>query len=352
MNLSQRTEAFLKLGRRIKDAISHECPVNPLFQAEHLFDQMQAGNPWFIPRFSRLALSGIAAMLEESAIRSWLETYPWLDTPISGKRPVTAIVMAGNIPAVGFHDFLCALISGHDVLIRLSSKDKVLPMAIGNWLISIEPGFADRIRFTEGFIKDVDFVIATGSNNSSRYFEHYFSHIPHIIRKNRFSLAVLDGLENENQLRLLGNDLFPYFGMGCRNVSRIMLPSGYDLAHLMHALDDWNVLGNHSKYHNNYEYNKAIALLNKEEFLDGNFFLMKPAPDEGAPPLSVIYYSYYANQKELLDQIQKLSSDIQCLIHDGRVPVPGIEIGGSQQPKPSDFADNIDTIQFLNAGHL
>jgi hypothetical protein len=348
MNLEQRTSAFIQLGQRMQESIEETGEEPGLFNPGELYAAIQASNPWFTTYNTKEALLGIIELLKETAIITWLKAYPWLDQAVDS-TPVTAVVMAGNIPAVGFHDLFCVLMAGHIVLIRTSSKDRILPAKICEWLLQIEPQFSQKIRFTEGPLGSVDAVIATGSNNTSRYFEHYFGKTRHIFRKNRFSIAILDGLEQPEDFEHLATDVFTYFGMGCRSVSRILIPDGFPPERLLPALCAWNHLASHSKYFNNYEYNKAIALLNREDFYDGGFFLLKQAPGDVPPPLAVIYFSYYKSESDLLLQVKHLEHDLQCVVHGGRPAIAGIPFGTAQHPGPGDYADGIDTLEFLRS---
>jgi hypothetical protein len=350
MNLQQRTSAFVELGKQIRSALTSRDNANRLFNPGEVFAETQASNQWFTAEFTKKALEGLAEMLDEEKLKTWLATYPWLFSAhqASAGNTVVGIVMAGNLPAVGFHDMLCALIAGYRITVRLSSKDNMLPRRIAAWLTGIEPAFSPLIQFAEGPLTDADAIIATGSNNTGRYFEFYFGRKPHIFRKNRYSIAILDGKEHPEALKALGEDIFSYFGMGCRNVSKIFVPEGYPPEQLIEAFLPWKQLALHSKYHNNYEYNKAIALINREAFLDGNFFILKPSSAiSPPPPLSVLYFTQYRHADELHEPLELMRDNLQCIVHDGRFSFAGIKPGQAQYPGPSDYADGADTLEFL-----
>jgi len=255
-------------------------------------------------------------------------------------------VMAGNIPLVGFHDFLCVLASGNKLIARLSSDDnKILP-AIASVITSLDPGLIDHISFTEEILKDFDAVIATGSNNTARYFEYYFGKYPHIIRKNRNSLAVLNGNEDEDTLEKLADDIMLYFGLGCRNISKIYVPRGYNFDRLFDALLKYSFAADHNKFRNNYEYQKSIMIINSIPHADNGFLLLKESASV-ISPLAILHYEYYQDTVTLNDHLSFLQNDIQCIISDddhikGRIP-----IGAGQHPDLWDYADGVDTMRFL-----
>jgi hypothetical protein len=302
-------------------------------------------NPWFTPQWLDLALKGIARMLERENLEKWLETYR-LPSVSRGKEKLIGLVLAGNIPLVGFHDIMCVLASGHRILARASTKDDRLIVRVAEFISSIDPPTGERIILTEDPLKGMDAVIATGSNNSARYFEYYFRDIPHIIRKNRNGVAVLTGNETEEELGLLGLDIFSYFGLGCRNVTKIFVPRDYDLRSLLAVLDQFSDLGQHHKYANNVDYYRTIYLLNKEDFLDNGVLLLKQ--DRGtASPVGVVFYERYSELGELRRELKLRSEEIQCIVslHPGieNALVPGM----TQVPMPWDYADGVDTLRFL-----
>jgi hypothetical protein len=259
--------------------------------------------------------------------------------------------MAGNIPFVGFSDFISVLVSGNVFLGKLSSKDTLLPKAVAQVLIDIEPHFAERIILTEERLSQFSFdaVIATGSDNTARYFEYYFSKYPNIIRRNRTSVAVLTGHETEKQLQALADDVFLYFGLGCRNVSKIYLPDGFDLNRLFAAFYRYRHLIDYHKYANNYEYNRAIYLLNKEKFYDNGFVLLKQEDLALVSPTAVVYYQFYSKPENVKLYLDSYKDKIQCVVSN--LTFPGydvVEFGKSQRPMLWQYPDGIDVMKFLS----
>jgi len=330
MNLQQRIDAFSKLGESIKKN------KEKLAKGNH--------NLWFTPDFIDFALTETANSLQKENLEQWIAKYPELQKQKSNKR--AGVITAGNIPLVGFHDFLSVLISGNIFVGKLSSKDDKLMPAIIKMLIEIEQEFKSRISLTEGKLESFDAVIATGSNNSARYFEYYFGKYPHIIRKNRNSVAVLTGNETDGELQGLADDIFLYFGLGCRSVSKLFLPDGYELDTVFrNSLKHKNVI-NHNKYANNYDYNRAIYMMNRIDFKDNGIMLMKE--DIGyASPVSVVYYEHYSKPDTVKKRLQTDNEMIQCVVSKEELVDNTVNFGETQKPKLWDYADNIDTIEFL-----
>lgn len=354
MTIQQRANAFVQLGLVLQQLGSGKRndeqfkSLNALYfdAAQELFSIVKLQNGWFTESNVRLAIVSIAKMLEEAKIQTWIGSY---DFPHENKSPkVVGLVLAGNIPLVGFHDFLSVLMCGNRVMIKLSSDDKSLLPFIVKILISIEPEFATGIKFTENRLNDCEAVIATGSGNTARYFEYYFGKIPHIIRKNRNSLAVLDGSESTEDLQKLGEDIFTYYGLGCRNVSKLFIPKGYDMNKFFNAIFPFKEIINHNKYANNFDYNRAVYLMGKDkEGLLENGFLFLVKSEEYASPVAVIFYEYYKDIAALNKRFSDDASKIQCIVSS----IPGINnripFGKAQQPELWDYADNVDTIKFL-----
>jgi len=334
MNPSQRIAAFAKLGEEIRN----------LGQEELAELAWRAGNnnSWFTEESVAASLHAIEAMLSGEKLAKWARPYALSDstTPKS-----IGLLMAGNIPAVGFHDLMCVLIAGHQAVVKLSSTDEVLMKFIINRLIAIEGGFAPLIR-TQDMLKGMDAYIATGSDNSSRYFNYYFGKYPHIIRQNRTSVAVLTGDETAEDFVNLGKDIFRYFGLGCRNVSKIYVKSKDQLQSLLNALEVYSAVGNHHKYHNNYDYNKSIYLVNMEEHLDNGFLLMKEST-ELVSPIAVLYYQLYDTNEELELLLSTNSAKIQCVVGGAGIVKDTVPFGQAQEPELWEYADGIDTLQFL-----
>lgn len=324
--------AFGELGKKLTNPT--DILGNALYSAE-------SANAWFTQENIKKSVLSFAAMLNETDLAIWFQSAEFSTSP---KK--VGLILAGNIPLVGLHDVLCVLATGNIALIKLSSSDDKLIKTVIAELINIEPAFADKIEYVER-LKDFDAVIATGSNNSSRYFDYYFSKVPNIIRKNRNSVAVLDGTESNADLQNLGADIFDYFGLGCRNVSKIYFPKGYDVAHLYEGIESHNQIINHFKYQNNYDYNKSIYLVNAAKHFDNGFLLLKE--DENlASPLAVLYYQEYENLQDVEDKLKDKAADIQCVVTKSPINIASFDFGQSQHPKLWDYADNVNTIEFLN----
>ena len=332
MTKEERIDGFTKLAQAISQLGS-----NP--EAE-LFYKAANANPWFTQNNIEQALNGIVHFLSPETLSNWLNNY---QLPQVSKK--IGIVMAGNIPMVGFHDLLCVLMAGQKAVIKFSSQDNVLLPAVMEMLVEINPKFNEQVLIVDKLL-GVEAVIATGSDNSARYFKKYFKDIPHIIRHNRTSLAVLDGTETVEELQLLGDDIFNYFGLGCRNVAKIYVPVGYDMKLLLDALEGNNEVINHSKYFNNYEYNKAIYLVNKTPHLDTGYALFTES-SAAVSPLAVVYYEEYSDVQQLLGKLASYNDKIQCIISKSTLIKESIPLGKSQFPAIDDYADNIDTMSFL-----
>lgn len=342
MELKQRINAFVQSGLFIKRHFNESEWLdneNGLHEGlNHLMDVAYTYNGWFIKDFIKESLSNISLMLDKTALEEFSKS---IKEPANPKT--VAIIMAGNIPLVGFHDLLCVLVSGHKALVKLSSDDNVLMPFFIKLLEHYEPEISEKIQFATGKLSNFDAVIATGSNNTARHFEYYFSKYPHIIRKNRTSVAVLDGTESDNDLKNLGRDIFLYFGLGCRNVSKLMVPKGYNFDRFFDAVFDYKFVVDNKKYGNNYDYNRAVYLLNSELFLDNNFLILKP--DNGLfSPVSVLLQQEYQNESELNDWLRTNKDHIQCVVGKGPNRIP---FGYSQQPVISDYADGVNTLDFL-----
>lgn len=346
MTSEQRISAFVKLGKEVRHTFDSQTEQNNIRQQQllQLTERMHHSNGWFTFENTRSALLGIASMLEESSIRPWwnaIEHEFALE-----KLHSVGVIMAGNIPAVGFHDFLCILLSGNCVSAKLSSDDLVLLPALAAMLCAIEPEFTSRISFTQERLPKIDAIIATGSNNSARYFEYYFRKYPNIIRKNRTSVAVLTGNESREELCALGQDIFRYFGLGCRNVSFLYVPNNFKPDPFYEAIEGWNVLSLHKKYLNNYEYSKAIYLVNAVPHFDNNFLLLRE-DDSLHSPLAVIHFKRYADKDALKIELDAKQDQIQCIVASPQSGLSNIEFGNSQNPGLADYADQIDTMKFL-----
>jgi len=340
-----------ELGQRL----SH-----PDEQLSAIIGSEQHYNAWFTPINTLNAVKAIGKMLNREDIELWLDmenvkgtmeditenTSSILPHPSSIKS--VGLILAGNIPLVGFHDVLCVLVSGHHALIKASTQDARLIKYILNILVEIAPEFANSFTFVDR-LAGFEAVIATGSNNTSRYFEYYFGKVPNIIRKNRNSVALLTGNETNEQLFLLGHDIFDFFGLGCRNVSKLLVPKGYDFVPFFEAIEPHQPIINHHKYNNNYDYNKSIYLVNGDKHLDNGFLLVKE-DERMASPLAVLYFEYYDDLDNAQIRLAELSESIQCIVSTANLHLNTqvVGFGKSQQPKLWDYADGVDTMAFLS----
>lgn len=352
IGLHDRIEAFANLGMILQKVASDEeiYQVNGddiyvrAKEITRLISESRFYNGWFSESNVRFMISAIGDSLQKTNLEKWLSAY--LNKIETRNTKTVAVVMAGNIPAVGFHDFLSVLITGNRLIGKLSDDDDKLIPAIADLLCSIEPSFVDMITFTDKTLKGFDAVIATGSNNTSRYFEYYFGKYPNLIRKNRNGIAILNGNETEKELKGLAGDIFTYYGLGCRNVSKLLVPSGYDFTKLLDILAEQKIVNENHKYFNNFEYNKAIYLVNGTQHLDsGNLLLTEDY--RIASPVSVVYYHFYNTDKELTDFLMKNEENIQCAVSNVELIKNRIAFGKSQQPELWDYADGVDTLSFL-----
>lgn len=332
----KKIEAFVRLG---------DFLLNPDDEFKSILKSAKNKNGWFTDDETEKATKAIGLMLNKADLEAWLKPYQFDNQ----KPKKVGLILAGNIPLVGFHDILAVLMSGNIALIKLSSQDDLLISSLLNELIKIEPEFKNQIELVtrlEGF----DAVIATGSNNSSRYFDYYFSKVPHIIRKNRNSVALLTGEETASDLKLLGHDIFDYYGLGCRNVSKVFVPEAYIFNHFFESIQEFEHILNHHKFQNNYDYNKSIYLVNKVHHFD-NGFLLVTKNDRLSSPLSVVFYEEYQNMNDAIAKIEAQKDEIQVVV--SKVTELGniarVNFGESQKPKLWDYADGVDTLAFLAA---
>jgi hypothetical protein len=337
--------AFSELGKVLRSAGNGPVASPEEKKLNQLIETVQQYNGWFTPAFVKNALNALGESLQKEKPEKWMKPYK-NQLSQSGSPKTVAVIMAGNVPAVGFHDFLSVLISGHNILAKLSSDDDKLLPAIADILIKIEPLFAERIGFTGEQIKNFDAVIATGSNNTSRYFEYYFGKYPNIIRRNRNGVAVVNGSETEEELNALADDVFMYYGLGCRNVARIFVPAGYDFTMLQDVFAKRKEIIENNKYFNNYEYNKAIFLVNGTKHFDTGNLLMTEK-DSFSSPVSVLHYSYYQDEDAINNELMLNSNQIQCVASNMPAINNKTPLGKTQSPELWDYADGIDTIKFL-----
>jgi hypothetical protein len=303
-----------------------------------LMGTLKHHNGWFTEEMIRKAIGNLGESLNKENLEQWCDQYTF------SKKPKTiAVIMAGNIPLVGFHDFLCVLLSGNRIMAKMSSEDDKLLPVLAEFLICFYPEVKDFISFSDRNMKGFDAVIATGSNSSFLHFEQYFSKYPHIFRKNRTSIAILDGTESESQLKALGDDIFDFFGRGCRSVSHLLLPRSFEINKVFEHIVHQGAVINNKKYGNNYDYNKAVHLMNQEKLLDNNFVLLKETKLLSSP-LGMLYYHFYDDVDEVNSYCEEHKDSIQC-----RVGAGGLPFGTAQSPKLNDYADNVDTMQWLNS---
>src|SRR5690606_6631872 len=335
-----RINAFVSLGKFL-EKINLQASEKSENEFESVLKKAEAENGWFTQENIKFVLISWSKALSEANLQQWVSKYKIEETD----PKTVAIIMAGNIPLVGFYDFLSVLITGNKVLAKLSSNDKTLLPFLAEYLISVEPEFKNYIEFTEGRLENFDAVIATGSNNTARYFDYYFGKYPNIIRKNRNSIAVLTGDETEEDLKNLADDVFRYFGLGCRNVSKIYVPEGYDFEPFFKGMFNWKEIIHNHKYINNYDYNKAVYLMDSFPLLDNEFMLLKE--DAGfSSPISVVFYEKYSSLETLKKELNSQSENIQCVVSKTGVPNE-FSFGKAQNPKLWDYADGVDTVDFL-----
>ncbi len=355
MTVNQRIDAFCALGGFLKqfskenNALKQDS-LNDFFYSDfkNLITQLPQYNPWFTENNVRLAITAIADCLNKSQLATFVNTYEQNITQDDHPQRV-AVIMAGNIPLVGFHDFLCVLLSGNIFMGKLSSDDKYLLPFLSKILNHINPEFNSYIEFTEGQLKNMDAVIATGSNNTSRYFDYYFSKYPSIIRKNRNSVAVLTGNETTEELKNLGQDIFQYFGLGCRNVSKIFIPRGFKFDLFFESIIDFQDIINNNKYCNNYDYNRTIYLMSNEPgLLDNNFLILKES-SAYASPIGVLFYEFYDDLASLNKKLVLDNGAMQCIVSSSSEIQNSVKFGQTQCPSLEDYADGIDTMQFLTS---
>src|SRR5258706_2742829 len=347
MELKKNIAVFSLLGEQLRVVSTGNVDT----ETEQAISAASAANPWFTRENILSAFGALGQVLTKEDLEKWTTPYhAKMDSRKQGKK--IGVINAGNIPAVGFHDFLCVLMSGHIYEGKNSSDDAHLLPRIASWLKKIEPAFEEKISFVER-ISSPNAVIATGSNNSARYFEYYFGNYPHIIRKNRNSVAVLSGHENNEELLSLPDDIFQYFGLGCRNVSKLFLPEGFDLSRLFEAFERYNGIDQHNRYMNNYTYQRTVMLMNKIKFLENGFVILKEDVSLQSP-VSVLHYEYYKDVKDVFEKLSLMQNEIQCIACAEAIKekfssekLSLVSLGQTQKPMLWDYADGVNTIEFL-----
>jgi len=343
MSLKERIEAFNILSQLLKSLLNNSASKNEQEAFNKLLIDTELHNPWFDRNNIIFSLTQTAEVLSEIKLNKWLAPYK---NKIDLKKPSRiAVILAGNIPLVGFHDFLCVLMSGHIFIGKLSSQDTLLLPYISNLLIKINADFKNYIFFKDFLKGEFDAVIATGSDNTSRYFDYYFSKNAHIFRKNRNSIAVLTGMETDEQLQHLAMDMCLYYGKGCRSVSKIFIPERYNFDKLITALSKYKYMLNNSKFFNNYQYYKAIYTINNIEFTDSGIILLVKNNSLNAP-VSILFYDYYEDIKTVNQYIINNKAQIQCVV-GSLDAVNCIAFGNTQKPELDEYADGMDTMSFL-----
>jgi hypothetical protein len=349
MTLETKKSVFVELGKFLKqfsqnDTIRKSDVLhNDLFfeDFEKLIVLSQSHNGWYTPEQVYFAIQSWADALTDENLAKWISNYDFTQTQPKN----VALILAGNIPLVGFHDFLSVLITGHSAVIKTSSNDQHLLPFLAKYIIAVNPEFKNKITFVEGKLENFDAVIATGSNNTARYFEYYFKDKPSIIRKNRNSAAILNGNETKEQLEALGEDIFRYFGLGCRNVSKLFVPKGYSFDAFFEAIFKYQDVIHYEKYANNYDYNKAVFLMSNFKLLDNGFLTLKEDISY-ASPISSVFYEFYENIEDLQNRLKADAEQIQCIVSND-LAENSISFGQTQNPQLWDYADNVDTITFL-----
>ncbi|RTY95233.1 acyl-CoA reductase [Flavobacterium sp. GT3R68] len=349
MTLEHKKSVFIELGKFLSQFSENASVKNPaVLNNDVFFDTFQdliqlsqSHNGWYTPENVYFSVQSWAIALAKENLDQWLAPY---DLNVTEPKTV-GLILAGNIPLVGFHDFLSVLIAGHKVLLKTSSNDQHLLPFLAKYMISVEPEFGHYITFVEGKLENFDAVIATGSNNTARYFEYYFKDKPSIIRKSRNSAAVLNGQESKEQMIALGEDIFRYFGLGCRNVSKIFIPRNYNFDFFFNGMFPHQDVIKYEKYANNYDYNKAVFLMSNFKLLDNEFLIIKEDASY-ASPISSVFYEYYDDLEVLKTRLKTEQEQIQCIVSNGLIE-NSIDFGQTQKPNLWDYADNVDTLDFL-----
>lgn len=336
LSLEERLDALHQLGNWLDNALhSTSHPDHDMLNSQMLTAYHQNG--WFTKKEVSRALKYWAAQLRREHLSKWVEPYHFSTT---NPRKVL-LILAGNIPLVGMHDWLSTFLSGNIALLKCASNDATLLPFLIRQLAKIAPKTQHYSILTEGLQKDFDAVLATGSNNAARHFEAYFSHVPMVVRKNRTGVAVLNGDESEEELALLMEDAFSYFGLGCRNITKIYLPKGFDIHSIFKASMPYSYLMENKKYANNYTYHKAVMMMERQDFLENDLIILRSSPNLFSP-VSILHYEFYNSVEELNAMIENNLDNIQCVVGKNSTP-----FGMAQKPRLTDYADGINTLEFL-----
>ncbi len=349
MILEDKKHAFVQLGAFLKQFTQQPYQQNPSVLFNDLFfepfvlliNQLHESNSWFKREQLEFAFKSWSDALTNDNLTKWLSAYNLTED----KLKTIGLILAGNIPMVGFHDVLSVLMSGNKALIKLSSNDELLIPVLLKYLSTVEPQFKDRFEITKDKLEHFDAVIATGSDNTARYFDYYFGKYPNIIRKNRNSVAVLNGSESKEDLIALGEDIFRYYGLGCRNVSKLFVPKDYNFDNFFGGMFAYKDIIDDDKYANNYDYNKAVFLMSNFHLLDNGFLTIKEDTSYTSP-ISSVFYEFYTDLNEVEERLKTDTDKIQCIVSNNLV-ANSLPFGSTQKPELWDYADNVDTMKFL-----
>ncbi|MBL0341977.1 MAG: acyl-CoA reductase [Bacteroidetes bacterium] len=338
MTRTQKLAAWGETQKILIQLLESESTSKWREEFENVAHLSEINNPWFTRNEQITSLKGIITLLEPEMLEKWSNAYP----EKAGTPKDVGVIMAGNIPLAGFHDFLCVLLSGNNLIAKLSGSDKFLLPYIAKIYFSLLPEMQQSFKISDQ-LKNIDAVIATGSNNTSRYFEYYFGNKPHIFRKNRNSAAIITGDENEFDFILLGRDIFTYFGLGCRNVSKLYVPLGYSFNEFFNNMVSYSSIMQHTKYMNNFDYHQTLFLMNRKPFLTNNFLILKE-DKELSTPVSVLNYEFYTDEADLSNKLKEIENEMQCVVSKKGYVKPG----QAQFPSIFDYADGVDTMEFLS----
>lgn len=349
MILEDKKHAFVQLGAFLKQFTQQPYQQNPSVLFNDLFfepfvslmNQLHESNSWFKREQLEFAFKSWSDALTNDNLTKWLSAYNLTED----KLKTIGLILAGNIPMVGFHDVLSVLISGNKALIKLSSNDELLIPVLLKYLSTVEPQFKDRYEITKDKLQHFDAVIATGSDNTARYFDYYFGKYPNIIRKNRNSVAVLNDSESKEDLIALGEDIFRYYGLGCRNVSKLFVPKDYNFDNFFEGMFAYKDIIDDDKYANNYDYNKAVFLMSNFNLLDNGFLTIKEDTSYTSP-ISSVFYEFYTDLNDVEERLKTDTDKIQCIVSNNLV-ANSLPFGSTQKPELWDYADNVDTMKFL-----